>query len=191
MKTTLKTIAAIQMGYPFRSRLDRADNGNTFVIQMKDIDDNSRLQTSDLVPVDLPQLKGDHQVQKGDILFRSRGRANTAALIDVQLDRAVAAAPLLRLRPDPEKVLPAYLVWYINQPQAQAYLERQASGTISRMINKKAVADMPIDLPPLDRQRQITALADLAGREQDLLRRLAEKRQTYINGRLMQLAQSR
>lgn len=188
MKTPLKKIADIQMGYPFRSGLDRTDNGNVLVIQMKDIDEGSRLQTSDLIPVDLPRLKDGHQVQKGDLLFRSRGRANTAALIDVQLDLAVAAAPLLLLRPNPEKVLPAYLAWYINQPQAQAYLERQASGTISRMINKKAVADMPIDLPPLNRQKQIAALADLAGREQELLRLLAQKRQTYIDGLLMQLA---
>jgi restriction endonuclease S subunit len=191
MAERLKEIASIQMGHPFRSRLKMDASGNVHVLQMKDIDEYSRLNTGDLVPATLPEVKDIHRIEKGDILFRSRGRANTAALVEEQLQNVVVAAPLFRIRVDDDKVLPAYLAWYINQPRAQAYIERHASGTISRMIHKKALEDMEFDLPTLERQKQIIAIAQLAAREQDLLQLLAEKRKSYINGILMELASKR
>jgi restriction endonuclease S subunit len=188
MTTLLKKITAIHMGYPFRSRLERAEGGNISVIQMKDIDENSRLNAEDLVPVNLPEVKDIHRIEKGDVIFRSRGRINTATLVEGSLANAVAAAPLLRIRIKTEKVLPGYLAWYINQPKSQAYLEKQAAGTISRMINKKAVEEMEIVLPSLDEQNRIVAIARLADREQTLLHLLGEKRKIHINAILMQLA---
>jgi len=179
------------MGRPFRSRVEPDPQGDISVIQMKDIDENNRLDTSHLTRVHLPDINPAHLVNPGDLIFRSRGRANTAALVSHPLDKTVVAAPLFRIRPATDKVLPAYLAWYINQPRAQTYLERQASGTISRMIHKKTVADMAIELPPLERQHQIARLAALAGREQELLQRLAEKRKTYAEGILNKLAQSK
>lgn len=58
----LKQLASIQMGYPFRSRLERSEEGNVSVIQMKDIDEHSRLRTADLVRVLMPEVKGHHFV---------------------------------------------------------------------------------------------------------------------------------
>lgn len=179
------------MGYPFRSRLESDPKGDISVIQMKDIDDHNRLDTSHLTPVHLRNINPAHLVNPGDLIFRSRGRVNTASLVSHPLDKTVVAAPLFRIRPATDKVLPAYLAWYINQPQAQAYLERQASGTISRMIHKKTVSEMAIELPPLERQHQVARLAALAGREQELLQRLAEKRKIYADGILIKLAQSK
>ena len=88
-------------------------------------------------------------------------------------------------------MLPAYLAWYINQPKAQVYFERQASGTITRMIHKKALAEMEIELPSLDRQKQVVTIARLAAREQELIRLLAEKKKSYINGILIKFATKR
>lgn len=188
METSIKKIATVYMGYPFRSRLERVEGGNVFVIQMKDIDENSRLDIGDLIPVDLPAVKDVHRINQGDVIFRSRGRINTATLVEQPLENTVAAAPLLRLRIKKDSLMPEYLAWYINQPKSQAYLERQAAGTISRMINKTAVEDMVIEIPPLERQKQIIAIARLSEREQTLFRLLAEKRKIQTDATLMQLA---
>ena len=56
------------------------------------------------------------------------------------------------------------------------------------MINKKAVEEMEIELPTYESQKKLVAITRLAKREQELLRQLAEKRKTYINGILMQYA---
>jgi restriction endonuclease S subunit len=191
MKKHLRELAIIQTGYPFRSRLEMDASGNVSVVQMKDINEKSRLDTSNLVPVRLPEIKKMHHLKKEDLIFRSRGRTNTVALVDKVLGNMVVAAPLLCIRIKTDGVLPAYLVWYINQPKAQTYLERQASGTITRMIHKKALEDMEIELPSLERQQQIVALAQLADREQELLHLLAEKKKSYIDGILMKFATKR
>lgn len=188
MKKQIKQIATVFMGYPFRSRMERDENGNVFVIQMKDIDENSRLDASDLVPVNLPAAKDIHRIRQGDVIFRSRGRINTATLVEEALENTVAAAPLLRIRIKNEYVLPQYLAWYMNQPIIQAYIERHAAGTVSRMIPKTAVAEMVIEIPYLKCQKQIVAVARLAAREQSLLRLLADKRKIQTDAMLMQLA---
>ena len=188
MRVKLRKIATVHMGYPFRARLEIVEGGNVAVIQMKDIDENSRLDAGGLVPVRLSEVKDIHRVTEGDILFRSRGRVNTATQVDVELGEVVAAAPLLRIRARKNKGLPEYLAWYINQPKAQAYLASHVTGTISKMINKKVVEEMEIELPPLERQKWIVAIARLAAREQELLGLLAEKRKIYLDGILMKLA---
>lgn len=188
MKVRIEKIVTVHMGYTFRTRLEMVEGGNVVAIQMKNIDKNSQLNEEDLVSVNLPKVKDVHLVRKGDVLFRSRGRINTATLVDNELGEVVAAAPLLRIRLKRNKVLPEYLAWYINQPGPQAYLDRQASGTISRMINKRVIEEMEVELPSLERQEQIVAIEKLAAREQDLLRKLAEKRKAYLNGMLMKLA---
>jgi len=188
MRIKLKKIAKVDLGYPFRARLEVVPNGNVAVVQMKDIDEHSRLDAGDLAPVYLPAVKDVHRVEKGDVLFRSRGRVNTATLVEEELGNVVAAAPLLRIRAKEGRVLSEYLAWYINQPQAQNYLTRQVAGTITKMINKKAVEDMEIELPPIEQQERIVAIARLAEREQELLAQLAEKRKSYVSTILMQLA---
>lgn len=191
MIAPIRKIATVDMGYPFRSRLEMVAGGNICVIQMKDIDEKCRLNTGDLVPVSLPVVKKTHRIKMGDVIFRSRGRINTATLVDEPLAEVVAAAPLLRIRVKTDKVLPEYLAWYINRSKAQAYIESRASGTITRMINKKTVEEMEIELPPINEQKRIVAIARLAGREQELLRQLAEKRKIYTDAILMKLAVKR
>lgn len=184
----LKQLALIQMGYPFRSRLERSEQGNVSVIQMKDIDEHSRLRTEDLVRVLMPDVKEHHLVLPQDIVFRSRGYTTTSALIHQDPGAAILAAPLLRIRVKKRQVLPSYLNWYINQSTAQAYLTSRAKGTSVPMISKHAVEEMEVIVPPLERQKRIVELAALASTEQRLLKKLAEKRNQYMRGILMQFA---
>lgn len=184
----LKEIATVQMGYPFRARLERNEQGNVCVIQMKDLTENNQLQTRDLVRILMPSVKDHHLVQVEDIVFRSRGQTTTSVVINQELDKTVIAAPLLRIRVKVDKVLPAYISWYINQPAAQAYLAGHARGTAVPMIGKQTVEEMEIMIPPLMQQQKILELAELAAQEQQLLRKLAHKRKQYWGGILMQLA---
>ena len=98
MKAKLKSIASVQMGHSFRTRLDPDQSGNVAVIQMKDLTEDNRLNRDELVVIDMEELKEKHRVEVNDIAFRSRGLTNTAALINAELDDAVIAAPLLRIR---------------------------------------------------------------------------------------------
>lgn len=188
MKFTLKKIASIQMGYSFRMRLDFMDQGQIAIVQMKDLNDENRVDCKDLMRVGMNTVKEHHLVRPGDIVFRSRGQVPTAAILIEDPGPAVVAAPLLRIRVDQNVVLPDYLVWYINQPSSQALLLSRAKGTSLKMISKRALESLDVTVPPIEKQRAIAELAALANEEQRLLKKIADWRSYYISTKLMQLA---
>ena len=189
MNVPLVDIAEVRMGYSFRSRLETDAEGDVAVIQMKDIDDTNLLHPEGLARIQMPDLKDRHLVQKRDLLFRSRGMTNSAALVGGGLGRAVLAAPMLLIRPKTEIVEPAYLQWFINHPATQAVLSGQAAGTAVKMIGKSVLDGLVVALPPLDRQRLIVEIAQLASREAALLQELRERRKALLEGILLREAQ--
>jgi len=189
VSVALVDIAEVRMGYSFRSRLETDAGGDVAVIQMKDIDDANLLHPEGLARVQMPDLKDRHLVQEGDLLFRSRGVTNSAALVGGGLGRAVLAAPMLLIRPKTEVVEPAYLQWFINHPATQAVLAGQAAGTAVKMIGKRVLDDLQVVLPPLEKQRLIVEVARLASREAALLEELRGRRKALLEGILLRSAQ--
>jgi len=189
MKMKIKKLAFVQMGYSFRSRLEASQGGGVAVIQMKDLLDDNTVGCDDLVRINMETMKEHHLVQRGDLVFRSRGHVTTAAILLENPGKAVVAAPLLRIRvTKPDKVLPEYLSWYISQRDAQIFLTSRAKGTVQKMISKQAIEDLEVVLPSLEKQKDIVELATLSAREQTLLHALADKREQYIGAVLMQAA---
>lgn len=185
--TKLGQVAIIRMGYPFRSRLEHDATGAIAVVQMKDIDEASLLHVEDAVRVNLPDFNEHHLIRQGDLVFRSRGRTNSVALVSADVGPAVLAAPMLLIRPI--EVLPAYLLWYINLPAVQATLAAQAEGTSVRMISKAALEQLVIAVPPLETQRRIVEIGQLASREARITTELMDRRKALIDGILMHKAQ--
>jgi restriction endonuclease S subunit len=189
MRFQIKSFATVQMGYSFRSRLETFENGSVAVIQMKDLLDDNTIGCDGLARIDMDDIKEHHLVQKGDLVFRSRGLQATAAVLLDDPGKAVVAAPLLRIRvTKPEKVLSGYLNWYISQRDAQIFLTSRAKGTVQKMISKQALEDLEVALPSLEKQKTIVELASLIAREQALLHALADKRGQYISTELMRFA---
>ncbi|WP_292463310.1 restriction endonuclease subunit S [Methanolobus sp.] len=185
----ISDIATVQMGYSFRSRLEASENGNIAVIQMKDLLDDNSVDFSGLMRIDMHNLKEQHFVRRGDLVFRSRGQVNTSAVIRDNPGKSVIAAPLLRIRiTNFKNVLPEYLNWYISQADAQRYLTSVQAGTSVNMIRSKELEEMPVHLPSLKMQNNIVELAALSAGERMILSALAEKRGRYISVLLMQLA---
>ena len=183
----LGELAEVQMGYPFRSRLEHDPQGDVAVIQMKDIDDANLLHAEETIRVALPKGKTHHLLRAGDLLFRSRGRSNGAAQVLEGIGPAVLAAPMLLIRP--HDVLPAYLCWYINTPATQAQLAGLAEGTSVRMISAEALKALEVPLPSQAAQQRIAQAAALAEQEQTLLARIATLRQRQTTHQLMNAAQ--
>ena len=189
MKALLQDIAEVRMGYSFRSRLEVDAEGDVAVIQMKDIDDSNLLHPEGLARIQMPDLKDRHIVQEGDLLFRSRGESNSVSLVAGSLGRTVLAAPMMLIRLKVDLVGPAYLQWFINQPGTQAALASQAAGTAVKMIGKAALEQLEVAVHPLDDQRRIVEIGQLAAHEAQLMRELMGRRKALIEGILMRKAQ--
>ena len=172
MIAVLSEVAEVKMGFTFRSRLENEPDGAWAVIQMKDIDNENRLRTDQLTHIQTQTPAPKQVVQSGDLIFRSRGQNNTAAMVDGDLKNVILAAPLLMIRPM-GSVLPSYLQWWINHPAGQAALSGMAEGTSVRMISKDSLEKLSIPTPPISIQEQVVAIAELVAKEQELLSRIA------------------
>lgn len=198
MRRRIDDLVDIQLGYQFRERLTMASDGTHQVIQVKDIDqfNDHRLVPSSLYRVTPKRDAEKYVVTNGDVLFLSKGRRNSATLVDGLVENmpwirpdgtqgtvhmpAIAAGYFFILRPRTDNLLPDYLAWAINAPPAQAYLQSVAGGSAMPFVTKQAFADLEIDVPSLERQRIIVELHRLARREHNLYGRLAELKASLI-----------
>ncbi|MGN6545279.1 MAG: restriction endonuclease subunit S [Aureliella sp.] len=199
-KTTLGRLAEIAIGYQHREKISHVEHGSHRLIQGKDlvwsddlVDDTGnsagwRIRTEEL---DQVTPKGDasrYRIQPGDLLFVSRGTTNVAVplvepfvkLAPFDWDNLIPAYVFYILRPDHERVLPEYLAWFINQPQAQEYLTRHSRGTLVKLLPKSVFEELEVLVPPLKIQQRIVELEHLRTREEFLLRKLTNARQRLI-----------
>lgn len=172
----LGKICTIQTGYTARTRLESGDEGIP-VIQLKDVPTEGVIQSDNRIRMNLPETTDRYQVGAGDLVFRSRGERTTACMLSMDFEGfAVAVLPLVIIRPKPELVIPEYLTWAINQPDAQRQLEADAQGTNLRMIPRASLDRLKIGLPDLQTQKGIAKIDGLARREKTLSIKLAQAR---------------
>jgi restriction endonuclease S subunit len=190
MKIKIKHLSTVQMGYSFRGRLEIEQKGNISVVQMKDLIKDNTVSCANIVKIEMEQskLKKHHLIKKGDLVFRSRGQITTSAILLKDLGKAVVAAPLLKIRIKKNKlILPEYLNWYINQEDAQRFLTKRSKRTGQKMISKKAIEDLEVNLPDIQMQQHIIELAKLSHLETVLMNKISKKRNQYISKVLMDL----
>lgn len=186
MKTKLKHIANITTGVTFRSRIESNPSGTTKLVQMKDLTEQNSVSLDTTVTIDTPKLKESQLLKKGDLIFRSRGVNNTAAIIDTSPNRAILAAPLFRIRIKADTILPQYLLWWINQPQSQNFISSRSKGSALKMVSKQGLEDLEVYLPPIERQETIAELHYLSQKEIGILNKLSEQKKALMQGILMQ-----
>ncbi len=204
----LRDIAEIQIGYQHRDKtraIGMDSTGTHQVIQIKDLDLEEQFKDEviargGVVPYvwskGLSQAtpSGDakrYLVSQGDVLFLSRGQRTYAVPIVESLENTVASYYFYILRPDAKRVNSHYLAWFINQPTAQAFLERHQRGSHIKIIPKSAFEELEVILPTLDTQRTIVALERLRQKEEHIMSRLAYARKRLVNGLALQAAKER
>ena len=176
----IREICDIHSGYTARGRLEPIAEGGMPAIQLRDVGSQGGVSGSSLQRYDLADLPDRYLVRGGEVIFRSRGEPNIAAVVGAELSEPAAViVPLIIMRPDQTRVLPEYLAWAINQPDAQRRLGSKAQGTSLRMIPKAVLDRLDIPLPDVETQHHIATMDALARREGNLLRELAGRREQF------------
>lgn len=184
----LSEIAEIQTGYSFRAAIDYDEAGSARVIQMRDLADDFTVNFASLGCIDI-EVIDSQRVAAGDIVIRTRGDSASSAIVVGDPGPAVVAAPLLRIRVADVRVSAAYLNWYINQPPAQAYFAKNAEGSNVKMISKRALAELEVEVPPTQRQQAIVELAGLSARARVLQKAIDARRDNLLSQLMMHYAE--
>lgn len=182
MQPLLSDLAEIRTGLTLRGpdASRRTDKEGLHLLRISDITEDGQIEITS--PHLLDRSHGDdlrYRVAAGDILIANRGTRMTAALVPEGLE-AIASGQLFIVRPHSDRITPKFLHWFLNLETTQDRLHSEARGSYVQTLSISVVRDLPIPLIPLELQTKLCALADLARRERELLRLLAEKRGTLL-----------
>lgn len=188
--TALKSITkrgGIASGYSFRGKINSSPKGNLRVIQLKDMENDYTSIGNDCIFIDAAGMKEKYYLEKGDILFISKGGNNYAIVFDLDdVLPTVASSVFYVIKVDASKADPYFVAWYINKTPVQQYFQEHAAGTYSLSIKKEVVENIPLQLPPLAMQKKIAKVAQLAQKEQYIYKTLKEKRAQLLEVQLLQ-----
>jgi hypothetical protein len=185
----LSKIARVQSGYHSRGKVEPRENGSHFLLQARDVDgENLTYRTNMLTRFNPDLSRTDGTLKKNDILFMGRGARNYSVLLKEIPDLTLAAACFFIVRVSDEKLLPAYLCWYLNQPPVEHYLLRHTGRGVHMPVVRRSVLErIDIPLPNLEIQRKIVELEALRREEEELTNLLAGKRKQLITASCLKL----
>jgi type I restriction enzyme S subunit len=140
-----------------------------------------QLDLTEIKAIRTTQAEADRtRLHSGDLLF-VEGHANPhevgrVAVWDGSVPNCVHQNHLIRVRLDPSVLLPAFAVAWFNSPAGASHF-RRASKTTSGLntISANTVRSAPTPLPPLDEQRRIAAILDMAHALRDRRRQVGSQ----------------
>ena len=100
---------------------------------------------------------------------------------------AVAVSLFFVIKPKRKEIDPEYLTWYLNSPAAQSYFHERRLGASVGNIRKEALETLEIELPEMNRQKQIAKLNSLLREEKELTNEYMEKKEVYLNHTMLNL----
>ncbi|TYL46897.1 restriction endonuclease subunit S [Marinomonas sp. IMCC 4694] len=180
MATTLGDFVQITSGHPFRGRIESNKDGDVYVVQMRNIDAEGRIDVKSLTLAKSVRENSLDRLRQNDIVFIAKGSNNTASLVEGLTKDTVCAPHFFHLRIKPNKqnsILAGFICWQLNQKPAQRYFKVSAEGSLQVSIRKKVLEDTPFVLPDLETQRNIVNLHRCAMREIKTYHQLIENRQ--------------
>ncbi len=186
----LQAVAEIQIGYPFRGRIDFDPTGTIPVVQLRNFDSDFNLGPSTVLCVKQLSALDRYALRPGDVLYASKGERNFAYAVTKELAGAIPASYFFVLRPRTSALLPEYLAWYINQPAARTFLRSQAQrGTYMPVVPKAVFETLPVHVPPIETQQAIVSLDRLQRREKALSRELETEKEKLITSVCLRAAE--
>jgi len=182
----LAHIASIRTGYTFRAKIEGDLLGEITVLQPKDIININKNSITDAVKVKRSEINSldNHLLKKGDILIANKGLRFSIFLYTGMPDNCIASSSFFVIETDQRQIFPEYLSWYLDQEPSKNYLLSKVAGSIIPSINKSAIQQLPIRIPPLKTQQYIIEILKLSSEELLKLEQLRKKKSEFYNSHI-------
>jgi restriction endonuclease S subunit len=183
----LKKVADIRSGFLPRSNMDGTKQ--IYLIQLKDMDDNGCLDYDNLKSVSIDEGIAVPYLKEGDVVFKAKSHKRFASCIKNNHPKNITATShFLIVQKISDAVLPEFVAWYLNQKNAQDFLAMHANGTAIPIITVKALGNLPITIPALQKQKEIVEIYKLFNREKELMMQLVNKKEKLLQKVLLDQA---
>ncbi len=177
----LSEIAEIRAGHAFRGAITPAQDAESRVIQIRDVDQQSGVAWACLERCTLAGRKEPDWLQAGDIVFQARGRKNFAVcLMEMPFDRVVCTQHFFVIRVHDERFSSAFIAWQLNQVGAQRHFDLNTPDVNTRHITLATLSATPVVFTDQATQQQLHQLVTLARKEQLFFEALMKTRQQQM-----------
>jgi type I restriction enzyme M protein len=133
--------------------------------------------------------KGAPVLEDGDLVLLRTGAPNKVAVFEGHFDKPViASSNLFICRLNKDKVNPWFLKSFFESADGEQMLNSIAVGTAIRSISRKALEELPVPCPPLERQQELASvyrakLKEIGELEKKLRTLRRELGKVYENGK--------
>ena len=182
----IKDLANIFSGYAFRSSVEENSQGDTFLIQAKDINKCPvYLNESELTRISKPSNELNY-IQNGDVLLIARGlKAGNfkASVFKSENKKTIASSSVLIIRiNDTSKLLPDFLCIYINSQLGQVSLVQAVTGSYIGSITKNnLIKTLNVPMYTIEKQKQVVQVHKNILEQLKMDKRRMEIKENIIN----------
>lgn len=177
----LSELAEIRQGYQFRKKIENIPNGLIKVVQMANIINGKKIDYQNLAKTHEIGFKPEHFLKKEDVLFCARGVNNYALFIDEDINNTIAISQFFIIRTDKARLLPAYLTWYLGQPEAIAHFKANTLMSTVPLLNTKTIKSIKIIVPAIEQQKKIAEIYRLKEKEREITEQIINKKEKMLN----------
>jgi len=193
MQKKLKEIADIQLGFPFRGKLEDLPVGEVCVIQPKDISNNGEINWAGVSKVCLPGRAKPLFLENGDIIIPAKGRDNSPKkMTGIAEGQLVVASPYfftVRIASaDSLDPLNGFVYWWLRQRPTQEYFSRYSAGSAVKNLTRAAIDEIPVILPTKNEMEQVIVSDVFISMHTETLNKLIKSNNKITNGIAQKLA---
>ena len=165
---------------------DQDPDGDIRLLQLADIGDGTFLDKSNRrINQEAFERLRCREVQEGDILIaRMPHPLGRACILPTGLGRTITVVDVAVLRPDPNRVIPKYLVYVLTSISFRAQLDSLQSGSTRQRISRSRLGQQRIPMPPVALQRAaVSHLDEVTGRINAMLAKIDELKALLVERR--------
>lgn len=184
INTVLSELTIIKSGYQ-----GRPSEGPIWrQIKLRDVDKEGSVDFENLTEFECEKMPSRFLLKKNDVIFKAKCAENSAALIEEDLEDVVASAHFLVITiHDIEQLDPGYLVTYLNSELAQSYFKANAQGATVPMVRLSTLQELEIQLPSIEKQREIAKAYQLVKEEKATMEQLIQNREKQFKAYLQRV----
>lgn len=173
----LKEISSIRTGAVLSRLSGSGKEVRAITLKALDADGHLDCNSFETVVVDV-KAKDDYFAQAGDVLIRLTAPYTATVILEENVGAMVSSHyAIIRCR---ESINPWYLFWWLKQNIDLFY--KAASGSVLLgTISSSVIAEMPINIIPLEQQFKIAEVVQLFRRERELVLKLIEQKNKLVN----------